>query len=241
MIEGLRTRLGLVRTEAQGTTEAEDIIARLTPYTVGGSPMIARLRRLAVDLAARGIPGDFVECGVCNGGSAGAIASALADERRHVWLYDSFAGMPPTDEVDGAYAATLVGTYVGSVVRVQEALTVAGVPEEQVTIHEGLFEDTFRQELPAEVAFLHIDADWYASVKLALETFYDRVSPGGLVVLDDFGHWEGCREAFYDFACERDLKPLLERLGHTQAFWVKGRAHNRDVTLPWGEVTSDGS
>src|SRR5206468_12484893 len=57
--------------------------------------------------------------------------------------------------------------------------------------------------LPELVSILHIDADWYDSVLLALNTFYDRVAEGGIVVLDDFGHKEGCREAFYDFISQR--------------------------------------
>ena len=81
--------------------------------------------------------------------------------------------------------------------------------------------------MSGSIAFLHIDADWYDSVQLALETFYDRVSTGGVIILDDFGHWEGCREAFYDFAADRGIKPLLERFGHTQAYWIKDRTHNR--------------
>jgi O-methyltransferase len=68
---------------------------------------------------------------------------------------------------------------------------------------------------------LHIDADWYDSVFYSLETFYQRVSDGGFIVLDDFGHWEGAREAFYDFCMEHSIKPLIERTGYTQAFWRK--------------------
>jgi O-methyltransferase len=68
---------------------------------------------------------------------------------------------------------------------------------------------------------------------LSLNTFYDLVPDGGIIILDDFGHWEGCREAFYDFIAQRKLKPLLERFGHTQAFWIKERIHNRDFTGQW--------
>jgi O-methyltransferase len=231
VIAAVRARLG--RPRASADTRGDDLLARIAPYAVGGRDVLERVDRLAADAAARAVEGDFVECGVCNGGSAAVIARALSAQERHAWLYDSFAGMPPTDDVDGSYAAEWVGDYVGSPDRVREAMTLAGVPAERFTIREGLFEDTFREELPDRVAFLHVDADWYASVKLALETFYDRVTDGGIILLDDFGHWEGCREAFYDFVGERDVKPLLERLGHTQAFWIKGRTHNRDVERRW--------
>ncbi len=59
------------------------------------------------------------------------------------------------------------------------------------------------------------------------------VEDGGVIVLDDFGHWEGCREAFYDFSHQRGIKPLVERFGHTQMFWVKGRTDNRAYAAKW--------
>ncbi len=62
---------------------------------------------------------------------------------------------------------------------------------------------------------------------LTLETFYPAMPPGGCVVLDDFGYWPGCREAFYDFCRRSGEKPLLERVGGTQAWWIKGLAANR--------------
>ncbi len=230
MIDGLRSRLGR---KEERVSEEDAVLGQLAGYSVAGLPVVSSIYALARDVVTRGVPGDGVECGVYNGGTAGAMGYALAPAGRHVWLYDSFAGMPPTRDVDGEVAATLVGTYVGSVERVREALELASVPPTGATIREGLFEDTFREKLPERVAFLHIDADWYDSVTLALDTFYDRVSDGGIVVLDDFGHWEGCREAYYDFVARRGIKPLLERFGHTEAFWVKGRTHNRDVERPW--------
>jgi O-methyltransferase len=81
--------------------------------------------------------------------------------------------------------------------------------------------------LPERVALLHCDADWYDSVHIVLRTFYPLIPPGGCVILDDFGYWEGCREAFYDFCLQRGEKPLLERLEADQAYWIKGKTHNR--------------
>ena len=112
-------------------------------------------------------------------------------------------------------------------------MRIAGYYPGDYVIRKGWFENTFKMPLPEKIAFLHIDADWYASVTLALDTFYDRVEDGGIIVLDDFGHWEGCRESYYDFVQKKNIKPLLERFGHTIAFWIKGRTHNRDFV---GEV-----
>lgn len=206
---------------------------RLAPFALGGVKVLAKLQRIARDVVARKVPGDFVECGVLNGGSAAAITTAYRDTTSRAWPYDSFEGMPATVEKDGPLAAQFVGACKGTEASARAALRLAGFPEDRLVLRKGWFQQTFQEPLPGTVSLLHLDCDWYESVLLSLRTFYDRVSEGGVVILDDFGHWEGCREAFYDFAAERKLRPLLERFGHTQAFWVKNRTHNRDFLGQW--------
>lgn len=199
---------------------------------VRGESMIpeVNLRRLHLlsAHAVRSVDGDLVECGVYKGGSAAIIGQAALEHGRQLWLFDSFQGMPPTTAKDGEFAATIVGLGATPVEGVRQLLDRAGIGVDRYILREGLFAETFQQELPQRVAFLHIDADWYESVLASLRTFYDRVEPGGVIVLDDFGFWEGCREAYYDFVAERGIKPLLERCGVSQAYWLKGRNHNRD-------------
>lgn len=221
-----------LRPKVKPTPTQTDLTA-MNGYTMSGLAVVEKLYRLGQDVAGRNIAGDFVECGVCDGGSAAALAYGLGDCDRRVWLYDSFEGLPPTTGLDGQFAETYVGACVGSEERVREALAIARIPNHRVVIRRGWFQDTFQQALPDSVALLHVDADWYESVLLSLDTFYDRVPDGGVILLDDFGHWEGCREAFYDFAQQRKIKPLLERFGHTQAFWVKGRTDNRAFSGQW--------
>ncbi|MEQ9620629.1 TylF/MycF/NovP-related O-methyltransferase [Coleofasciculus chthonoplastes] len=208
-------------------------LERLNSYSLSRLQVLKKLYSLGQDVVNRKIPGDFVECGVCNGGSAAAIASAFGNTERKVWLYDSFMGLPAAKEIDGSDAAKYFGRFVGAEEKVQEAMRIVHFPEENYIIRKGWFENTFNEPLPQAVSILHIDADWYDSVMLSLKTFYERVADGGVIILDDFGHWEGCREAFYDFIAQHDLKPLLERCGHTQAFWVKGRVHNREFADRW--------
>jgi O-methyltransferase len=179
------------------------------------------------------VPGDLVECGVLNGGSAAAMALALRDTAKRAWLYDSFAGMPEPSDRDGTDARQFAGACVGSEEMVYRALATVGFERSRAIVRKGWFSETFKLPLPERVSILHVDADWYDSVILALDTFYDRVSVGGVIILDDFGHWEGCREAYYDFVARRGIRPLLERFGHTQAFWVKERTHNRTAAPSW--------
>ncbi|BAS56440.1 MULTISPECIES: TylF/MycF/NovP-related O-methyltransferase [Leptolyngbya] len=203
------------------------LLQQVQPYTLCTSDRLTNLAALCEYLNLNQIDGDFVECGTYKGGSAAVISTFLED--RHLWLYDSFAGMPPTTAKDGDDAKVWVGECVGTIEDLKTILHTVGTDEQSYTIRKGWFETTFQAELPEKVALLHCDADWYDSVTLVLETFYPRIVTGGCIVLDDFGYWEGCREAFYDFCDRHHEKPVLERVGPDQAFWIKGRSHNRQA------------
>lgn len=206
------------------------VINRLADFSCSDSRQLTRLVEIAHDVARRDIGGDIVECGVMNGGSAAALALGLP--HRHLWLYDSFDGLPAPTARDGSHAASWVGRCRGSEDRVRDALAL--VSAESYTIRKGWFTDTFGHARgPDRVAVLHVDADWYDSVRDSLTRFYEHVSEGGAVVLDDFGYWEGCREALHDFCRARDLKPVFERFGHSAIWWIKGRTHNRDSVGRW--------
>ena len=200
----------------------------INAYSIAGLSRLEKLYELAEDVMSRDVKGDFVECGVYNGGSAAAVSCAFRESERRSWLFDSFAGMPQISETDGPDAESFVGKCVGSEEQVHLAMRLARFPVDRYVIRRGWFEETFAAgPMPKAVAFLHIDADWYESVLLSLDTFYDLVPDGGVIVLDDFGYWEGCREAFYDFVDGRKIKPLLERFESTQTYWIKNRQHNR--------------
>jgi O-methyltransferase len=198
------------------------------PYTMIYFEELFNLYKLACAVQKRGVPGAIVECGVCNGGSAAVLASAFAaSPRRLLWLYDNFDGLPPADPEDGAVAPLFTGMFKGTVDNVGKVLAKVGFPPERVVLRNGLFAHTFAQPLPDQVALLHINSDWYESELLSLKTFYPRMPDGGVVILGDYGYWEGARKAFYAFCRECDAEPLLERQGVEQAYWVKGREHNR--------------
>ncbi|GAP96399.1 TylF/MycF/NovP-related O-methyltransferase [Leptolyngbya sp. NIES-2104] len=207
---------------------SSSLLEQVRPYTLCTPDRLENLAALCEDLNAQRIPGDFVECGTYKGGSAAILSKGLG-ERRHLWLYDSFQGLPPTTEKDGEDAKWWVGECVGAIADLKAVMQAVGTSETAYTIKPGWFETTLQQDLPEQIALLHCDADWYDSVMLVLETFYPRISPGGCIVLDDFGYWEGCREAFYDFCQRYGEKPVLERVGPDQAFWFKGRSHNRQA------------
>jgi O-methyltransferase len=210
----------------------ERLFTAVEKYTLNSKQSLRLIKKLTRFLNKNNIPGDFVECGTYKGGSAAIIASEL-NPSRHLWLYDSFQGLPTPKSEDGLYAQNFSGSLVSSPDDVKKIFQTLNIPETYYTIREGWFQQTFQEPLPGKVAFLHCDADWYESVSLVLNTFYPKIPEGGCILLDDFGYWEGCREAFYDFCGKTGEKPLVERVGISQAFWFKGRRHNRTNHGEW--------
>jgi O-methyltransferase len=199
------------------------IAKTVQPYTLVGPERIQSLFRLALRIERERVPGDVIECGVCNGGTAAILARSASHSRlnRTVWLLDSFQGMPETTPADGEAAKAHIGKEVGNPAQVREVLRLVGADMNRVRIVQGWFQDTFPSVSPSQIALLNIDADWYESVKLCLETFYDRVVPGGFISFDDYGHWPGCRAAADEFFQRRQLSYKLHEVDYTARWFRK--------------------
>jgi len=200
--------------------EMLETVRRVARVTEGG-PRLVSLFRLARSVTREGVPGDIVECGVAQGGTAALLATAVRRSTRTLWLYDSFEGLPPPESVDGAVAGQYTGTYRGTLDEVRSTLARAGVAEHRTRLVKGWFEDTLPTAEVAQIALLHIDGDWYRSVKTCLESLYDRVASGGYVVLDDYGYWPGCRLATDEFLRERGIAAPLIRVDAARRFFRK--------------------
>ncbi len=179
--------------------------------------LVARLGRLEIE-------GDIVECGVYKGGSAAALGWSmlqLGDPGRTLWLFDSFAGMPPAGDEDGEFSHTLEKTYVGNEELARRLLGGVGVPRERYRIVSGMFTETFPAVKTPRTALLHVDCDFYEPVKLTLETFYPALTPGGFVVLNDYGLYKGATMATDEFleANGPDIEPVA--IDPTAAFFQK--------------------
>ena len=181
------------------------------------------LHELTARLGRLGVAGDLVECGVYRGGSAAVLGWSMMqlDGPRKLWLFDSFAGMPPASERDGEFSHTLEGKYVGSETNTRRLLARAGVPADRYEIRVGLFEDTFPTVATPPTALLHVDCDFYEPVKLTLEKFYPAMPPGGFVILNDYGVYKGAREATDAFLAEHapGVEPVA--IDPTAAFFQK--------------------
>jgi hypothetical protein len=198
----------------------------------------------AVDyVTRRGLPGAFVECGVWRGGSVLAMIERLTQlgvADRDVYLFDTFAGMtPPTPEdispFTPAAAETWEATPPGqrawegvlgdrdlySVDGVQRLLLSTGYPADRVHFVEGPVEETVPASAPETIALLRLDTDWYESTAHELNHLYPRLCPGGVLVIDDYGHWAGARKATDEYFASQSDPILLSRLDYAARMGVK--------------------
>ena len=190
-------------------------------YTMISSRRGRTLFRLARQLDRDGVQGAFVDCGVWNGGSTILLSNAAPE--REVWAFDSFEGLPEADpSLDGDEAQDWTGECLGAEDMLREGFRKFAHPE-RLHVVKGWFEDTFPGALDevGQVALLHADGDWYESVKLTLETFYDRIAPGGYVVLDDYGHWIGAKRATDEFRAARGITAPLITVDYAGRYWRK--------------------
>jgi O-methyltransferase len=214
----------------------KELYRRVGRYTMTTPPRVYALVRAVEYVAARGIPGAIVECGVWRGGSM--MAAALTLQRlgatdRDLYLYDTFAGMPPPSEADttrsGERAADLLAQNddsshiwaIASLEDVREAVLSVGYPQERIHFVEGLVEETLPANAPEQIALLRLDTDWYASTKHELEHLYPRLSPGGVLIVDDYGHWQGARRAVDEYFAGNAVTLLLNRIDGTARIAVK--------------------
>ncbi|MDJ0728376.1 MAG: TylF/MycF/NovP-related O-methyltransferase [Crocosphaera sp.] len=201
----------------------EYIKAKVQPFTLVGPERMESLYNLSQRIDLENIPGDVMECGICNGGTAAILAhfaSNTSKYNRTTWLFDSFAGMPETTKEDEEEAKKYIGKDVGDLAKVLTVLNLVNSDMTKVKIVKGWFEDTFPTVNIPKIALLNIDADWYASVMLCLDTFYDAVVPGGFISFDDYGHWPGCRKAVDEFFEKRQLSYKLHEVDYT-ARWIQ--------------------
>lgn len=171
-----------------------------------------------------GIPGALVECGVFRGGSCMVMAHTLlglgaAD--RTIYLYDTFEGMTPPGARDRAgraggpnlgVATAFNPAAFAPLAEVRQNVLGTGYPAERLVFVQGPVEETLPGTAPAEVALLRLDTDWYESTYHELRHLFPRLCPGGVLLLDDYGHLEGCREAVDRYFAESGAKLLLSRI-----------------------------
>jgi O-methyltransferase len=212
-------------------SDAEQAIYGASRLNLCGSPeAIVTLVRAVDHVIERGIPGALVECGVYMGGNIEVMIRGLQRHGvsdRDVYLYDTFAGMPkPTDKDDCALGGVdLWETFrteadgdrgsnwmKAGVELVRQRLSTLSYPEERLRFVKGMVEDTIPAVVPDRIAILRLDTDFYSSTKHELQHLYPRLSPGGILIIDDYGAFPGSRMATDEYAAEHGINWFLHRV-----------------------------
>ena len=190
-------------------SETLAIIERVLPYTLTSPERIAAVVQAVRYVEARGVPGDFVECGVWRGGSSMAAALAFRNPRPF-HLFDTFEGMAPPDGVDQRYDGAAAAKLLNSSAKTDDIWCYSALDEVQANMNstgyggainyiKGKVEDTIPIEAPEQIALLRLDTDWYESTRHELKHLYPRLSPGGVLIIDDYGYWKGARKAVDEY------------------------------------------
>ena len=209
-----------------------ELCRRVAPYTMTTPPRIYALARAVEHVVRSRVPGALVECGVWRGGSMMAVALTLLGlgvDDRELYLFDTFEGMTEPGEEDvmhtGQRAHDLVGDEhyraAAPLEDVRDAVLGVGYPGDRIHFVRGPVEETLPGEAPAEVALLRLDTDWYSSTKHELVHLYPRLSPGGVLIVDDYAYWLGARKAVDEYVAENGLSLLLNRVDYTARIAVK--------------------
>lgn len=192
---------------------------------------------------ARRLEGAFAECGVWRGGAVLAMILALqdvGDETRDVYLYDTFEGMTaPTGADTSPFDAPALQTWrqaqdagrrpwselfdpeTFSEEALRTLLAGTGYPDERLHFVRGPVEETLPAQAPNRLAILRLDTDWYESTGHELEQLFPRLCAGGVLMIDDYGHWEGARRAVDEYFARAHPPLLLSRTDYTGRIAVK--------------------
>lgn len=215
-----------------------DYLELCAPFT-----MVSRERLYAhfqaVDhVVKNGIEGDIVECGVWRGGTSmlGALTLlGLGDPFRDVWLYDTFAGMtePTTADVSpwGGHNTRRLwknnskadhnSWCFAPVDDVRRNLISTGYPENRLRFIKGNVTETLLRNVPDKIAVLRLDTDWYESTKAELEILFPRLVKGGVLLIDDYGAWKGCKQAVDEYLAANKIPLMLHRTDYTGRSAIK--------------------
>ena len=204
---------------------------QVSPYTLISIERGYAVYTAVNHIVRRNIPGDFVECGVWQGGTCMLMALTLMElgaAPRRIWMYDTYTGMtPPTGEDRIASTGQAVserwseGWWAAGTDLVRSHLELTGYPMELFTMVEGDVCLTLDDSRPGKTALLRLDTDWYASTRKELEVLYPDLQCGGVLIIDDYGHFSGSRQAVDEYFQSDSRAPLFQRSDYTGRMAVK--------------------
>jgi O-methyltransferase len=221
--------------------EVREIIDQVAPYGVTSTERISALCDAVDYIVAHRVPGSIVECGVFRGASMMAVALellSLGETARDLYLFDTFSGMPaPSDKDVSLHGSRALERWralrtgpdssawmSAPLEEVRQNMVGTGYDARRVHLVPGKVEDTIPASAPEEIALLRLDTDWYESTRHELIHLYPRLVVGGILIIDDYGHWVGAREATDEYFKENRVRILLQRVDYTARLGIKQEA-----------------
>jgi len=211
-----------------------EILRQVRPWTMTSPDRIYALIQAVRYISANHIPGALVECGVWKGGSMAAVARTLLqsnDVSRELYLFDTFEGMTAPTEKDldytGKKASRVLQDTPGDrcedapLEEVKEVLYATGYPRERIHFVRGRVEETIPASAPDQIALLRLDTDWYESTKHELIHLFPRIPKTGVIIIDDYGHWQGSRRACDEYFVANRIPILLNRIDYSGRIALK--------------------
>jgi len=217
-----------------------NIYKKIHEYTATSVERVSALCNAVRYVVNHNVPGDIVECGVWKGGSMMAVALTLLElgvNDRNLYLFDTFEGMTKPTDKDISYAGEHAIDFwtksrrgcdasnwsCCSMENVKHALCQIGYDNTKLQFVKGKVEKTIPIMAPEKISILRLDTDWYESTKHELIHLFPRLSLGGVLIIDDYGHWQGAKLAADEYFKEHKTKILLNRIDYTGRIAVKLR------------------
>jgi hypothetical protein len=202
------------------------------PHSMIGLFRLGNIEHCAETVFAENIEGDFLEAGVCRGGATifmRALQVAHGETDRRTWVVDSFQGVPPSDKaVDRRYDVHLdesVSPWLAcSERRVRDLFVRYDMLDSNVEFVAGWLAESLPAAPIGPLAILRLDVDLYSSTYEGLDLLYDKVSPGGFVIVDDYASFDCCRDAVDDFRDRHGIVEPIRWIDRRSVYWRKGGA-----------------
>lgn len=214
------------------------IVEKTLPYTMTYPERLYGLCKAVEYIHHHNIEGDVVECGVWKGGSSMCAMYALKhfnNVSRNFYMYDTFEGMSEPGEKDADILGTSAQQQLATsdkddqrsvwcfspIEEVENNVKLTQYPFDKVKLVKGKVEDTIPSTIPNKIALLRLDTDWYESTYHEMKHLFPRLVKGGVIIIDDYGHWKGAREAVDQYCKENNIQLLLNRLDYTGRIGIK--------------------
>ena len=218
--------------------EDVQIINSVKPYTMTNAERIFSLIQSVRYVVKNNIPGDIVECGVWRGGSMMATAKTLLqlnNKEKQLYLFDTFEGMTKPEKIDVSQSNLIASEEFNntkvdsdsstwcraSLEDVKSNLFSIGYDKEKIHFIKGKVENTLPSDEIKTISILRLDTDWYKSTKHELIHLFPKISKGGVLIIDDYGFWQGAKKAVDEYISENNIQILLNRIDNTGRIAVK--------------------